>query len=234
MTKKKLILFVLGLVAFGGLSAGLFQSGVVGASGGGGGDGDLDVTITNVTNRQIFTPILVVTHDKGVSLFKVGDPASAELAALAEGGDTGPLTALLGGMSGVEDVVTAASPLMPGDSTTITVKAGERLSLVSMLIPTNDAFVALNGVKVGKSAMFWAPAYDAGSEVNDELCASIPGPDCGGPGGGAPGTTGGGEGFVHIHRGIHGSVDLAEAKFDWRNPVAKITVVKVDGDGKDD
>ena len=31
---------------------------------------------------------------------------------------------------------------------------------------------------------FYARAYDSGSEVNDELCASIPGPDfeeCGGP-----------------------------------------------------
>ncbi len=44
-----------------------------------------------------------------------------------------------------------------------------------------------------------ASAYDAGSERNDETCASIPGPDfveCGGPGtGGQP--VGGEEGYVH-------------------------------------
>ena len=228
MTKKKLILLVLGLVAFGGLSAGMFQSGVVGASGGDD-SGYYKVTITNVTNRQIFTPILVVTHKEGVNLFKLGDPASGPLAALAEGGNTVPLTTMLAGMSGVKDVVTAGPLLMPGQSRTIMVKAGKRLSLASMLIPTNDGFVALNGVKVGgKSKTFWVPAYDAGSELNDELCSSIPGPDCGGPG--APGIPGGGEGFVHIHRGIHGVGDLAPSTFDWNNPVARITVVKVDAD----
>ena len=137
MTKKKLILLVLGLVAFGGLSAGMFQSGVVGASGGDD-SGYYKVTITNVTNRQIFTPILVVTHKEGVNLFKLGDPVSGPLAALAEGGNTVPLTTMLAGMSGVKDVVTAGPLLMPGQSRTIMVKAGKRLSLASMLIPTND------------------------------------------------------------------------------------------------
>ncbi|MBA4177703.1 MAG: hypothetical protein C0505_14275 [Leptothrix sp. (in: Bacteria)] len=68
-------------------------------------------------------------------------------------------------------------------------------------------------------------AYDAGSEVNDELCVPIPGPffaECGGSGGGA--RPGGGEGFVHVHRGMHGTGDFKSSMRDWRNPVAQVRV----------
>jgi len=44
---------------------------------------------------------------------------------------------------------------------------------------------------------------------------------CGGVGG-SPGI--GGEGFVHIHAGIHGIGDLLPARYDWRNPVAKVVI----------
>jgi hypothetical protein len=107
-----------------------------------------------------------------------------------------------------------------------------RLSVAAMLIPTNDASFALNDVAgpLGpRTLSFVSPAYDSGSEVNDELCASIPGPsfaECGGPGGGAQ-VVGGEEGYVHIHRGIHGVGDLVESERDWWNPVARIEVRKV-------
>lgn len=101
-----------------------------------------------------------------------------------------------------------------------------------MLIPTNDAFVALNGVDLPRNfepVTFDAIAYDAGTEINDELCASIPGPnfiECGGPGGGgAPAA--GAEGYVHVHAGIHGVGDLNEARRDWRNPTARVVVRRV-------
>lgn len=70
-----------------------------------------------------------------------------------------------------------------------------------------------------------SPAYDAGSEPNDEQCVNIPGPVCGGAGG-SPDT--GGEGYVHIHAGIHGIGDLVAADRDWRNPVAKVVIKRVD------
>ncbi|MBI5612909.1 MAG: spondin domain-containing protein, partial [Gammaproteobacteria bacterium] len=47
-----------------------------------------EVTVTNLTRGQSFTPILVATHRPGVALFEPGQPASPELAILAEGGDT--------------------------------------------------------------------------------------------------------------------------------------------------
>ena len=75
---------------------------------------------------------------------------------------------------------------------------------------------------------FFSPGFDAGSEPNDELCKNIPGPTCDGMGL-SPGDNDGDEGYVHIHRGMHGIGDLAADVYDWRNPVAKITVTRVSG-----
>ena len=74
----------------------------------------------------------------------------------------------------------------------------------------------------------YAYAYDAGTERNDELCGSIPGPsfvECGGSGGGAQ--VGDGEGVVTVHSGIHGIGDLEPSLRDWDNPVARVTIRKV-------
>lgn len=194
-----------------------------------------EVTITNLTRGQQFTPILVASHRAGVELFEFGQPASSELEALAENGNTAPFAATLGGNPDVLDVTDTGGLLNPGESVTVQVETNGRydhLSVASMLIPTNDGFLALNGVEGpegGHSRTFYSGAYDSGSERNDENCASIPGPffeECGGPGsGGAP--DGGEEGFVHVHAGIHGNGDLQAAERDWRNPVARIVVRQV-------
>jgi hypothetical protein len=200
-----------------------------------------EVTVTNLTRGQQFTPILVATHKEGVNLFTLGSPASSQLEILAEEGNTGPLATLLSSMPEVKDVVSSPAPppasnlIDPGESITLTVQTGgkfDHLSVAAMLIPTNDGFFALNGVegpKGNQTLTLFSPAYDAGTEVNDELCASIPGPfftECGGPGAGAM-TVGGEEGYVHIHAGIHGIGDLVAANRDWRNPVAKITIRRI-------
>ncbi|MEO6461640.1 MAG: spondin domain-containing protein, partial [Candidatus Eisenbacteria bacterium] len=45
---------------------------------------------------------------------------------------------------------------------------------------TNDAFTGLDAVRLtGGTKTYRVFAYDAGSEVNDQLRASIPGPCCG-------------------------------------------------------
>jgi hypothetical protein len=54
-------------------------------------------------------------------------------------------------------------------------------------------------------------------------CSHIPGPPCGMH----VRMPAGAEGYVYVHAGIHGTGDLNPAQFDWRNPVAKITVTKV-------
>ena len=186
------------------------------------------VTITNITHSISFTPILVASHRKGVSLYKLGAAASDELSAIAEGGDTGPLAALLQKNHRVVDVQTSDGLLAPGDSVTVSVaakKGARHISLASMMLPTNDGFIALNAVKAPRrgSLSYYSTAFDAGSELNDELCMNIPGPTCGGNG---PSPEAGGEGYVHIHRGMHGIGDLLPEMYDWRNPVAKITITR--------
>ena len=188
------------------------------------------VTITNLTQSQFFTPILVASHAAGHPVFQPGQPASAELEAVAEGGDTGPLTAALEASSDTYDIGASEGLLAPGQSVTVEVEGRRNfryISLVSMLIPTNDAFIGLSGMKVPRRmnnpTTIPIPAYDAGTEVNDESCAHIPGPVCGGEGMSAAG----GEGFVYVHSGIHGTGDLAAETYDWRNPAALVTIERM-------
>lgn len=192
-----------------------------------------EVTVTNLTQGESFTPLLLVSHHAGHPLFKLGQPASPELGILAEGGDTAPLASALASTPGVGNMATSSGLLAPGQSVhvRITTRGGfDHLSLAAMLIPSNDAFVSIQNVKLPKRGhvrMLTAPAYDAGTEANDELCAHIPGPVCGGEGV-SPGVTG--SGFVHVHAGIHGVGDLSPAKYDWRNPVAQIVIRRVGED----
>ena len=199
-----------------------------------------EVTITNITRGQTFTPQLVVAHSRKVQLFDLGEPASDELATLAESGNTQPLTdVLLNAGNKVGEVKTVDGLLLPGKSVTTTITTNPRkqffISLAAMLIPTNDTFVSLNKVRLpfyGKKTVM-ALAYDAGSELNDQNCLNIPGPRCGGAGDSAPADTD--EGYVYVSNGFHelGSVDaagneiLGPAVYDWRNPVAKVTIRRV-------
>jgi hypothetical protein len=197
-----------------------------------------EVTVTNVTRGQTFTPILLASHKAGVRLFTPGQPASEELAILAESGNVAPLADLLVSLPEVFEVTDTGTTLGPGQTVTVTVNtrgAFDHISVAAMLIPTNDGFFALNGVpgptKPEQMTMFISPAYDAGSEFNDEDCANIPGPPdvCSGEGVSDPASDD--EGFVHIHAGIHGiTTQLEPATYDWRNPVASIRVKRVVGD----
>ncbi len=195
-----------------------------------------EVTITNVTRGQTFTPVFVASHSAGVRFFELGRPAISQLAIVAEEGDLAPLLALAQGTSAVSSMATTGMPpagfVRAGESRTLVLTprdTAERVSLAAMLIPTNDAFVALNGVALptaNETVTYDALAYDSGTERNDERCASIPGPsfaECGGPGGGGQ-PSGGEEGYVHVHAGIHGTGDMRAADRDWRNPVARVTI----------
>jgi hypothetical protein len=199
-----------------------------------------EVTITNITNAIIFTPILVASHKKGLApLFELGSPASADMTEIAERGNTDPLTATLSADPDVVAVGNSGGLLDPGASVTVIVSAengAKHISIASMMLPTNDGFIGLNGVKAPNkgTAIYYSPGYDAGTEENNEMCAYIPGPQCaainGGPMGEglSPGEDNpGDERYVHIHRGIHGIGDLAVDVYDWRNPVAKITITRV-------
>lgn len=190
--------------------------------------GHYKITITNLTRGSLFTPALAVSHGGGIKVFSEGEPASDALAQLAEGGNSQPVQEALFATGKARDAANSG-PVLPGQSVTLMVKTGidaRFISLVSMILPTNDGFIALNGVRGpfrGHKKVFYVPGYDAGSEMNDEHCVNIPGPQCGGEGYNAAG----GEGYVHIHAGIHGGGDLLAADYDWRNPVARITVEHV-------
>jgi hypothetical protein len=203
-----------------------------------------EVTVTNLTHGQPLTPVVIATHTKEFTpLFEVGKLANPELIEIAEDADVGPMVDLLTQNPHVKDVVvlqgTAPLPTLPdgpggfairpGESASVNIKFDEKakfLSLASMLANTNDAFIALRGVAGpgAKTVTYYSVAWDSGSEVNNEDCEVVPGPAC--LNFFAPAKEGA-EGFVHIHRGIHGVGDLVPALHDWRNPVAKITVKRL-------
>jgi hypothetical protein len=183
------------------------------------------ITITNLTKGQIFSPPVVISHKDDFMLYTPGEPASVELYSLAEDASTQPLIDRLQSSPLVMDYAEGAEPILPGRSATLRVKARgafRNITFASMLVTTNDAFTAVQGVKVspGRQKMLYALAYDAGSEVNSENCDAIPGPPCGNPGVRDPEP----DGFVHIHSGIHGIGSLPPDEFDWRNPTAKIEI----------
>jgi hypothetical protein len=186
-----------------------------------------EVTVTNLTYSQILSPPVVATHAPGYRIFRVGDEASPELAAVAEDAASDDLIALLQSESQVGEVAIGNNVILPGESQTITIDRGGRrsVSVLGMLVTTNDAFFAATSRVQGGSDTVLVPAYDAGSESNTQNCSHIPGPPCGSPG---VRVTDGAEGFIHVHRGIHRRGDLAERALDWRNPVARVNIRRVD------
>lgn len=136
------------------------------------------------------------------------------------------------GAIGVDDVFAFSSgaPYFGGDTLEILIQTSRRYPLVTiatMLINTNDGFTAINGLNLNPddicNSIVTVPAYDAGTEENNELCASIPGPACDASSGNV--ASGNGEGFVFVHRGFFGIGDeLLQSGYDWRNPVMMVEV----------
>jgi hypothetical protein len=188
----------------------------------------IQVRIKNIS-KQIISPPLVASHTWKGAVFRPGHPATPELSMLAEDGGPGDLAALLEADGEVLDVATASGPLMPGSVVTLDLEVGgrfNRISAVGMLVTTNDAFFGLQSYVVTNDSFnqrVTAPAWDAGTEFNNELCAFIPGPPCGNP---MVRDTTDAEGFVHVHPGLHGVGDVSPAQWDWQNPVVNIVVVK--------
>ena len=184
-----------------------------------------EVTVTNISKGVSFTPVLGVAHKPSIQLYSIGEPASEGLIRIAEGGDVSVLQEAL---SGVAYTNTTEGLLAPGESQTFELKAypGAVFSMASMLLPTNDTIVALNKKRFPRRGLitYYAKAYDAGSEMNDEYCSSIPGPQCGG----VPFSPEDlGEGYVYPSPGIHGEADLSRAAYNWQGAVAKVVIKRV-------
>ncbi|MDH3612437.1 MAG: spondin domain-containing protein [Gammaproteobacteria bacterium] len=208
---------------------------------------DFNVKITNLTNGIWYTPFLVAAHPDGTSLFEAGQPASANLQAMAEGGDISGLVADLQGLGATIAENPANGMLPPAMSADVDLNTDGTtnvlLSIVAMLLPTNDAFAGLNSVNIPTEPgtyVFDVPAYDAGTEANDELVTGGGAPGAAGiPGdpGGLTGTGGTGAAAadanmnVHIHRNTLGDTDANAGISDldstvhrWLNPVVRVVV----------
>ncbi len=208
-----------------------------------------EITLTNLTtgehgvSGQTFSPAIFAAHPAGVKLAEVGQPASPAIVALAEGGNTAGLAALA--TAAGADVKIAMNVdmtrryTMPGQSTTVTVtadKTNSSLSIGSMLVSTNDAFIAVideplfdeDGMPVTTTIELMA--YDAGSEDNTEMASDIPGPlgldeatDPPGSNERVPTV----DGVIAAHEGIQGGADVGEA-FAWEEPTATLMIMPVD------
>ncbi len=156
----------------------------------------LDVTVENLqpAGGLFFTPVWVGFHDGTFDTFDVGGMASAGLEAIAEEGDTGPLSASFAG-SGVDGVVAPGSPFGPAGRSfarqatpefNVDPNTHRYFSYASMIIPSNDAFIG-NDVPTASqlfdgSGNFLGPLvinvfgqgiYDGGTEVNNGLGAAF-------------------------------------------------------------
>lgn len=145
----------------------------------------LDIEVQNLTQGIYFTPLLLLAHNPENSLFETGEAASTELQAMAEGGSIDGLMTVGETISANMQANPAGGLLGPGMSTSTTIMNDDGntvLSIVGMMLPTNDGFVGLDNWNIPSEAgtyTVYLNAYDAGTEANDEL-----------RGGGAPGEPG--------------------------------------------
>lgn len=202
--------------------------------GNGGRTDNYEIIVENLTPAtgpgasQPFSPPILASHKGDFHLFRAGSAASDELAQVAEDAVSGPLVDMLHASDRVEAVSMGGGVILPGGDMRLELEArpGSRnLSLVFMLVNTNDAFGGLDSVALPKSgeATYWVMALDAGSEENTELATDIPGPCCGSPGMGTDEF-----GVVRYHEGIMGVGDLDAGTYGWEGAVAKVTVRKID------
>jgi Spondin_N len=187
------------------------------------------VTVSNLTpaGSQPLSPPLFVVHSSRVDVWSVGEIASHGVAAIAEDANNAVLESALRQLEGVRSASTGAGgPIPPGASRTYTIESSGRfgrLSVVTMLVNTNDAFTGLDSFRLrGPGSSVATMAYDAGSERNDELRSHIPGPCCNNPFVRDPE----GEPIRH-HEGIAGRGQLSPAAYDWDGPAARITIQRV-------
>ena len=212
------------LVAFAAVAA-LVPSAASSASAGA---KEWQVTITNLTppGSQLLSAPLFVVHSTQADIWSVGDFAARPVAAIAEDANNAPAEARIPQHPGVLTVFTGAGDaIAPGATQTYTVEtsgAFNRLTILTMLVNTNDGFTGLDSLHVhGQGTTLETVAYDAGSERNNELAAFIPGPCCNHP-------------FVrdpthepiHMHPGITGRGDLDPAVYGWNGPVARIEITR--------
>lgn len=199
------------------------------------------VTIKNLTANQNFVGIHTSFHRTPHFHFQTGsllpDPIAelfypSILLAAAER-DPVPSRTADRAMTRINTSIT------PGNMMTFKFKATSKQKFFSFFSPlhaTDDGFVGIDSARLprkrNQSVTISANVYDAGLFENTEDCdlATVltllsPPPEC------APhevvDVTLNPNSPVIIHSGIHGIGDLSAAKYDWKNPVAEISIQKI-------
>lgn len=202
------------------------------------------VTLENLSTGQVFSPGVLATHTKDVTVWTPGQPASEGIRIIAEDGDQTRAVADVRAMAGVFAVVDIDTPTnrvggqapLPNPQVfEITARgSANRLSLAVMTICTNDGFTGLDGVKLpsgSKADVHEVGVWDAGTEQNNELFSQIVDP-CAGAGPVPAPADGNGRvatsDVIRRHANIQGVGDLSVALHGWRGPVARITVERID------
>lgn len=209
------------------------------------------ITVTNTTGAlQPLTPAAVALHNRAADVFEVGAPASEGVERVAESGDVPFLASALGEVNQVFDVGVAFGtvdgangPILPGASGSVEVQGpagnGLRLSLVSMLVCTNDGFTGLDAVElpreVGGTVTYMSDGYDAGTEQNTEAETDLV-PPCVGATTGGEGGTGADQPsiaedeVIRHHPGISATTDgddILDERHQWMDPVATIEIERI-------
>lgn len=202
-----------------------------------------DVTVTNLTAGQPLSPIAVILHNANYSVFTINTAAPIELEVLAEGGDNTSLLASADASDNVYDTTAGMAPLAPGASETFSVQTDEgindnlQLSLISMLVNTNDGITAINqltigALEVGEQMTVTGSSYDSGTEANTETADTMPGPAAvGGTQEGFNATRDDVANVVLSHSGVVTHDDgLAGSALTvmhrWDNPVIRVSITR--------
>jgi hypothetical protein len=164
---------------------------------------EIIVTVENLapSGGFYFTPVWVGFHNGSFDLFDPGGLASEELERLAEDGDASVLqagfeAAVGGAAGGLNTLITApegfaGAPVFdPGDASgiqlTVDSKVNSYMSYISMIIPSNDAFIGNHnpkGIELFDAAgqfkgkqiitILGSMVWDAGTELNNEMDAAF-------------------------------------------------------------
>jgi len=184
----------------------------------------VQVIVTNATTAQPLNPLACWVHDGSFKIYELGQKATEALHLLAEDADTSALQTAVDDSPNASSLVIGGA-IPPGGTVTVDVEMKKKdfLSCAMMLVNTNDTFTSITDVRRPKKRevlRFEANAWDAGTEVNDQLADNIPGPCCGDTDGdgveeggvvlGSPGIVAGLGALIHEH--------------DWRGYVAKFIV----------
>ncbi|KAL7551961.1 hypothetical protein ACHAWF_015171, partial [Thalassiosira exigua] len=145
------------------------------------------VTVTNLSFRQSFSEIFVMTATRDVTrrrpLFIFGNRTNEALAELATEADATGMLNRYDNRFGVEqtkifdDFVFDDNNFLNGGSRARfkirTSGFGHRLSIAAGLPFTNDGAVVLEGARIYDGAEYWVPAIDVGAEGNIQTCWSV-------------------------------------------------------------